>query len=297
MAWRRIEVEPLTPTIGATVHGVDLANLDDETFREVHDAWMQHLVVFFRDQDLTPEAHLAFGRRFGPLHIHPAAPYAHGNPELMVIHTDANSHRNNGDNWHTDVSADEEPPLGTILHLHDVPEDGGDTLFTNMYAAFEALSPRMQEFLCTLTARHESDYTGHYGDAEQLREFPNAVHPVVRTHPVTGRNALFVNPGFTSQIVELSRGESDALLRHLYAHASHPRFQCRFAWQKNSVAMWDDRCTWHLAVWDYYPHTRSGLRVTVEGDRPYFDPASMRVDEAASSTAARVAPTAVAIGD
>jgi taurine dioxygenase len=288
-----IEVEVLTPGIGAVIHGVDLAELDDATSEQIHDAWMRHLVIFFRDQTLTPEQHLAFGRRFGPLHVHPAAPYAHDIPELMVIHTDASSHRNNGDNWHTDVSADEEPPLGTILHLHEVPADGGDTLFANMYEAFETLSPRMQDFLCTLTAVHDSDYTGHYGDHPPQREYPAATHPVVRTHPVTGRNGLFVNPGFTRRIVELSGPESEALLNHLYEHASHPRFQCRFRWAPGSMAMWDDRCTWHLAVWDYYPHTRSGLRVTVAGDRPYFDPASRSVEEHASDVAARIAPTRV----
>ena len=125
MSYRHITVEPLTPTIGATVHGVNLAEpLADATFREIHDAWMAHCVLFFRDQDMTPEQHLAFGRRFGPLHIHPAAPYAHGNPELMVIETNRDSKRNNGSGWHSDVSADEEPPLGTILHLHEVPRPG-----------------------------------------------------------------------------------------------------------------------------------------------------------------------------
>ncbi|MEE4299020.1 MAG: TauD/TfdA family dioxygenase [Pseudomonadales bacterium] len=287
-----LDIRPLTPTIGAVVHDLDLGRLDEATFEALHEAWMRHLVLFFRDQHLTPEQHLAFGRRLGPLHIHPAAPFAHGNPALMVIHTDAGSHRNNGDNWHTDVSADEEPPLGTILHLHTLPSGGGDTLFANMYAAFETLSPRMQDFLCTLTARHESNYDGHYGDHPAQREYPSAVHPVVRTHPVTGRNALFVNPAFTTRIVELSQGESDALLRHLYAHASHPRFQCRFSWTANAVALWDDRCTWHLAIWDYWPQTRSGLRVTVQGDRPYFDAASRREHEAGCED--RVAPTSTA---
>lgn len=295
MATSTLEIEALTPGIGAVIHGVDLARLDDATFEAVHDAWMRHLVLFFRDQHLTPAQHLAFGRRFGPLHVHPAAPYAHDTPELMVIHTDRDSHRNNGDNWHTDVSADEAPPLGTILHLHQVPANGGDTLFANMYAAFETLSPRMQEFLCTLTALHEADYTGHYGDHPAQRDFPSAVHPVVRTHPVTGRNALFVNPVFTRRILELSPGESDALLKHLFAHAAHPRFQCRFTWATNSVAMWDDRCTWHLAIWDYWPETRSGLRVTVQGDRPRFDAA--RCTAQGSATPAHTASTGTALRD
>ena len=271
---QRISVEPLTPTIGAEISGVDLGNLDDETFEEIHNAWMKHLVLFFRDQTLTPEQHLAFGRRFGPLHEHPAADYADGDPALMVIHTDAQSKRNNGGGWHTDVSSDEEPPLGTILHLHELPSQGGDTLFINMYAVFESLSPAMQQFLSTLSAVHMLDYGALYG-RDGHRENPRSVHPVVRTHPVTGRNALFVNPGFTRQIEGLTRGESDALLAYLFEHARQPRFQCRFKWSKHALAMWDDRCTWHMALWDYFPETRSGLRVTVKGDRPAFDPASL----------------------
>ena len=163
MQYRHIEVEPLTPGIGAPVHGVDLGKpLSDAVFEEVHAAWMDHLVLFMRDQHMTPAQHLAFGRRFGDLHIHPAAPYAEGDPALMVIHTDKDSHRNNGSGWHSDVSADEEPPLGSILHIHRVPSHGGDTLFANMYAAYDALSEPMRTLLDGLTARHVSDYTGQY---------------------------------------------------------------------------------------------------------------------------------------
>ena len=268
--YRHIDVSPLTPTIGAVVEGVDLAQpMDDAVFEEVHRAWMEHLVLFMREQDMTPEQHLAFGRRFGELHVHPAAPYAHGNPELMVIHTDADSKRNNGSGWHSDVSADEEPPLGSILHLHTVPAAGGDTLFASMYAAYEALSPPLRDLLEGLTARHESDYTGQYGDHPPQREFPRASHPVVRTHPVTGRKALFVNAGFTRAIDGLSRRESRALLDFLFEHVKNPAFACRFEWQPLSLAMWDNRCVQHVAVWDYHPETRSGLRVTIKGDRPF----------------------------
>lgn len=268
--YRHIEVEPLTPTIGATLHGVDLAGpLSDDAFEEIHAAWMAHQVVFLRDQHITPEQHLAFGRRFGELHIHPAAPYMHGNPELMTIHTDKDSFRQNGAGWHSDVSADEEPPLGSILHLETVPSRGGDTLFASMYAAYDALSERMRAFLDGLTAKHESDYTGQYGDHKPQREFPKASHPVIRTHPVTGRKALFVNAGFTRRIEGLSRHESRALLDLLFEHVKNPAFQCRFQWQPYSIAMWDNRCVQHVAVWDYYPETRSGIRVTVKGDRPF----------------------------
>ncbi len=266
-----IEIKPLTPTIGAEVHGVDLSqSISNETFEQIHDAWMQHLVLFFRDQDMTAEQHLDFGRRFGELHIHPAAPFLHGNPELMRIHTDKDSRIQNGAGWHSDVSADEEPPLGSILHLHQVPPNGGDTLFANMYAAFDALSEPIRNLLIGLEAHHVADYTNQYGDHKPQREYPKAVHPVVRTHPVTGRQALFVNSGFTRRIRGMSRVESDALLDMLFKHVTNPAFQCRFQWQPNSIAMWDNRCVQHLAIWDYYPQTRSGIRVTVKGDRPFF---------------------------
>ncbi|MYD42347.1 MAG: taurine dioxygenase [Gammaproteobacteria bacterium] len=265
-----IEIEPLNPVIGAVVRGVDLTeSLTDAMFQQIHDAWMEHLVLFFRDQPITPERHLEFGKRFGELHIHPAAPYAHENPQLMVIHTDKDSKRQNGSGWHSDVSADEEPPLGSILHLHHVPTYGGDTLFANMYAAFEALSEPIQGLLLELEARHVSDYTGQYGDHKPQRAFPSATHPVVRTHPVTGRQALFVNAGFTRRILGVSRNESNALLTMLFEHIANPAFQCRFQWQKDSIAMWDNRCVQHFAIWDYYPESRSGIRVTVKGDKPF----------------------------
>lgn len=266
-----IHVEPLNPVIGAIVHGVDLAEpIDDATFSAIHDAWMNHHVLFFQNQQISPTQHLDFGRLFGPLHIHPAAPYAHGNPELMIIRTDDSSKRNNGNGWHSDVSADEEPPLGSILHIHEVPSSGGDTLFASMYAAFDALSDPIKALLTGLEARHVSNYAGVYGDHKPQREFPSATHPVVRTHPITGRQALFVNAGFTRRILGVSRSESDALLDFLFKHVTNPSFQCRFQWQPNSIAMWDNRCVQHFAVWDYYPETRSGLRVTVKGDKPFY---------------------------
>lgn len=291
MAYERIVVQTLTPTIGAFIENVSLGEIDDATWEEIHDAWMKHLVLFFRDQKLTPAQHIAFGERFGKLHEHPAADYVDDNPALMVIHTDRNSKRNNGGGWHTDVSSDEEPPLGTILHLHQLPSQGGDTLFANMYAAFESLSKPLQRFLATLSAEHMLDYNALYG-RDGHRESPRAIHPVVRTHPVTGRNALFVNPGFTRGIVGLSRGESDALLQYLFRHASQPQFQCRFRWEKNSLAMWDDRCTWHMAIWDYYPETRSGRRVTVQGDKPYFDPLALEPPDEEVAAAADHGPQA-----
>ncbi|MCZ6707333.1 MAG: TauD/TfdA family dioxygenase [Chloroflexi bacterium] len=270
VSYKQIEVEPLTPTIGALVSGVDLTQpVDDALLSEIHTAWMAHLVLFFRAQPMSPDQHLAFGRRFGELHIHPAAPYAQDTPELMVIHTDKDSFRNNGERWHSDVSADEEPPMGSLLHIHQVPSRGGDTSWSNMYAAYEALSPTMQTLLDPLTALHASDYSGQYGDHQPQRESPQANHPVVRTHPVTKQKVLFVNEVFTRRINELSREESRAVLDFLFDHVKNINFQCRFQWEADSVALWDNRCTQHMAVWDYYPESRSGIRVTIRGDRPF----------------------------
>jgi taurine dioxygenase len=270
MSYQLIEIEPVTPRTGAVVHGADLTKpLTDEMFQEIHDAWMAHLVLFFRDQRMTPEQHLALGARFGEFHIHPAAPYCHDNPALMKIHTDRNSQRNNGEGWHSDVSADEEPPMASILHLHKTPAGGGDTLFANMYDAYEALSEPMKAFLEPLEAIHSAEYSGLYGDHQPQRDSPSATHPVVRTHPVTGRHTLYVNSGFTRRIRGVSRAESDALMHLLFEHVKNPNFQCRFAWQPYSVAMWDNRCLQHMAVWDYYPETRSGIRVTIKGNKPF----------------------------
>jgi taurine dioxygenase len=269
MSYQHIEVDPLTPTIGATVTGVDLTQpLDDAVRAEIHEAWLEHLVLFFRDQPLSHDQHLDFGRGFGDLHIHPAAPYADGNPELMMIHTDKDSHRNNGERWHSDVSADEEPPMASILHIHHVPPQGGDTCWSNMYAAYEALSPKMKELLDPLTALHASDYAGQYGEHTPQRESPRAVHPVIRTHPDTGKKALFVNEVFTKRINELSRSESQWILNFLFDHCKDVNFQVRFKWQDNSIALWDNRCTQHMAIWDYFPETRNGIRVTIQGQKP-----------------------------
>ncbi len=267
---------PLTPVIGAEVSGVDLTQpLDDATFAWLHDAWMKHLVLFFRDQPLTFDQHKALGRCFGGLHIHPAAPKDAEHPEILVVHGDDKVEFVAGSLWHSDVSCDVLPPIGSILRIEQVPSCGGDTLFANMYAAYEGLSDRMQRLLRGLTARHEGEqyYRGRYG-ATTLRDtdYPSAEHPVVRTHPVTEKPTLYVNEGFTTRITELPIAESDALLAFLFRHCAQPDYQCRFRWQANSIAMWDNRCAQHLAVWDYYPETRHGYRVTIAGDAPYYDP-------------------------
>lgn len=275
MTYQTIDVRKLTPTIGAEIHGVDLgAPIGNQQFQEIHDALMDNLVIFFRDQSLTVPQHKEFGARFGKLHIHPNAPKPiDGHPEILVVKADENSKRVAGEVWHSDVSCDPEPPMGSILYIHQVPENGGgDTSFANMYAAYETLSETMQRFLEGCTAVHASLKSANhqYRDKTPDMKFPESEHPIVRTHPVTGRKALYVNRGFTTHIPQLSKAESDAVLGMLFDHAEQARFHCRFKWQPNSIAFWDNRATMHQAMWDYYPQKRYGHRVTVCGDAPFL---------------------------
>jgi taurine dioxygenase len=281
-----LRAERVSPIIGATVSGIDLAvPLDEATVASLRQALADHLVLFFRDQDITKAQHAAFGRCFGDLHIHPAAPKDAAHPEILTVHADDKVTFVAGSAWHSDVSCDVEPPLGSILRVVQIPSSGGDTLFANMYAAFAGLSPPMQRLVSGLTAVHEGEqyYRDRYGSGT-LRDtnHPVAEHPVVRTHPTTGRPALYVNEGFTTRIKNVPTAESDAILQFLFRHAAQPQYHCRFTWDVNSVAFWDNRCTQHLAIWDYWPETRHGYRVTVKGDRPFFDPVADRGDHASS---------------
>lgn len=273
LPFETITVDKLTPIIGAEIGGVDLSQpLSNRQQDEIHRALAENLVIFFRDQQITPGQHLDFGRRFGELMIHPAAPHIEGHPELLKIYADKDSPRANGEAWHSDVSCEPEPPMGSILHIKQCPPKGGDTLFASMYAAYEALSERMQDYLEGLTAVHDGEhvYRGTYANygVKDKPSYPRSEHPVVRTHPVTGRKGLFVNRGFTTRIRGIPLDESDAILGYLFEHAANPLFQCRFRWQPNSIAFWDNRCVQHRAMWDYWPHTRQGARVTVKGERP-----------------------------
>jgi taurine dioxygenase len=177
-----------------------------------------------------------------------------------------------GEDWHSDVSCDPEPPMGSVLYMKELPAVGGDTLFASMYAAYDALSEPMKRMLEGMTALHRGEhvYRGRYGVNDAGRVFPEAEHPVIRTHPVSGRKALFVNRFFTTRIVQLSRLESEGVLGMLYRHIETPEFHCRFRWRVNSVAFWDNRCAQHHALWDYYPQRRHGHRVTIKGARPFY---------------------------
>ncbi len=276
MASVMLDVRRTTPKCGADVSGVDLSQpLDEASTDALRSALAEHGVLFFRDQRMTPEQQKAFGRRFGELHLHPAWPrLLEGHPEIMEIYADADSKRIAGEDWHSDVSCDPEPPLGTILYMLEVPSVGGDTLFSSMYAAYDALSAPMKHMLEGMTALHdgESTYRGRYEGMLEAASYPSAEHPVIRSHPLSGRKALFVNRIFTRRILQLEKHESDAVLEMLFRHIETPEFHCRFRWQPGSVAFWDNRCVQHHALWDYYPQRRRGLRVTIKGERPFYRP-------------------------
>ena len=191
-----------------------------------------------------------------------------GHPEVTVIHADETSTYVAGENWHSDMTCDAEPPLGSILNLHTGPETGGDTVFSSMYAAYDALSDRMKAHLDGLKAVHDAAVGFGSITAEGMK-LPHSVHPVIRTHPVTGRKAIFVNQGFTTSIEGLPADESRALLDYLFVHVQRPQFQCRFGWRPHSIAFWDNRSVQHSAIWDYFPSRRSGYRVQVLGDKPF----------------------------
>jgi taurine dioxygenase len=274
MGYQTIDVHKVTPTIGAEIQGVDLSRtLGNQQYEEIHQALMENLVIFFRDQTISVDQQKDFGRRFGKLHIHPAAPKGlEQHPEILVIKADEKSKRVAGEEWHSDVSCDPEPPMGSILYLTTVPPDGGgDTMFANMYRAYETLSEPIRNLLVGLTAVHDGEHVfrGRYGLKDEGKVFPRSEHPVVRTHPVTGKKLLFVNRGFTTRIVQLKRGESAAVLEMLFRHIETPELHCRFKWQVNSIAFWDNRCAQHHALWDYFPAKRYGHRVTICGDKPF----------------------------
>jgi alpha-ketoglutarate-dependent taurine dioxygenase len=275
MQFRTIEVSPVSPYIGAEISGIDLTKqLHNAQVEELNKAFNAYQVIFFRDQKLDYDNLKALGRCFGDLSVHPNGVQPEGHPEVVLLHTDAHSKLIVGEHWHTDVSCAQEPPLGSILYMHTLPPLGGDTLFASQYAAYEKLSDRMKAHIEGLTAFHDGapSYRSvnlRRGTSEEGKVYPCANHPVVRTHPITKRKALYVNREFTKRINELDDDEGDAILDYLVEHSTNPEFQIRFHWRPHSVAFWDNRCTQHLAIWDYYPHTRSGFRVTIKGDKPY----------------------------
>lgn len=273
-SYETITVEPLTPRIGAVLSGVRMADdLSDEQIAEIRRALLAWKVIFLRDQDVTVEEHIEFGRRFGELEIHPFAPAHPVHPEILTLRHEAGS--TSGENvWHSDVTWRLQPSLGSILRARLVPPVGGDTLFADMEAAYEDLSDEVKEQIEGRTATHSFVHVfGRHLTPEQrermLEEYPEPHHPVVRTHPETGRRTLYVNAAFTVCIDDMEPEESERLLRILYRQADRPERQCRFRWAVDSVAFWDNRAVQHYAAFDYMPATREVDRVTVVGDTPF----------------------------
>jgi len=274
-----ITVEPVSGALGAVVRDVDLSEpLDERMVGDIREAFLAHHVLFFHDQVLSPEAQLRVGRYFGELDTHPFVEGTEANPEVIDIITEPDDVLNFGGGWHSDVTFLEEPDLGSLLYAIEVPPFGGDTLFANQHAAYEALSDTMKDLLDGLVAKHSAgpQYAeGGYSTLSKSMKTKSADlagavvrHPLVRTHPETGKKALYVNPSFTVGIEGMRLDESMALLGFLFNHMVREPFTCRFRWSPGSVAMWDNRSVLHYALFDYRGHRRTMRRITIKGDRP-----------------------------
>lgn len=281
MSYAHIDVKPIAGACGAEIHGVDLSKpLSDAVFDEIHRAFVENQVIFFRDQNLDEEQHKDFGRRFGTLNIHPRYLPLEGHPEIFPIRKDPEHTLNVGGVWHHDLSHLPEPPLGSILYALEVPSHGGDTQFASQYAAYEALSDGMKQLLDGMTAMHDNRIQSNKlagkrntERTSKLREDdsedePACEHPVVITHPESGRKALYVNIIRTHSFAGMTEEESKPLIDYLCQHSSKPEFTCRFRWEKGSIAFWDNRCVTHFALNDYPGQRRYMNRVTVNGSRP-----------------------------
>lgn len=273
-------VQELGPAIGALVSGINLSQpLSDDARDALLAALLKHHVLFFENQPITPAEQRDLAARFGDLHIHPIYPTVSDVPEIIVLDTSTNNLPDN-DNWHTDVTFIETPPMGALLSARLLPPSGGDTLWASGIAAYEGLSERFRAMLDGLTAEHDmiKSFPAHRfarTPEEKVRwdeariKNPPLIHPVIRTHPVTGRKGLFVNEGFTTRIVELAAKESDAVLAMLREHIAKPEYTVRWRWKQYDFAFWDNRLTQHYATADYLPHRRIMHRATVLGDKPF----------------------------
>lgn len=271
-----ITVRRVAGALGAEISGVDLSkDLDGPTFDAIHRAFVDHEVIFFRDQSLTPEQHKAFGRRFGSLNIHPYVKGMDGHPEIMEIIKEPTDKLNFGGGWHSDMSFLETPSIGSILYAVEVPDCGGDTLFASMTKAYDTLSPGLKQTLEGLRAVHSAnrEYSAQGASAQKRGSMQVAdaegmagefTHPVVKVHPVTGRKALYVNPAFTLRFEGWKERESKPLLDYLFDHARYEAYTCRFQWRAGSIAFWDNRSVWHFALNDYPGQRRHMRRVTVD---------------------------------
>ncbi len=279
-----LNIEIIKATIGAIIHDVDLNTADEHTTQQIQQALLDHHVIFFRKQQLAPQAQAELARGFGSLHIHPIYPSVENVPEIIVLDSWKQDLRDN-ELWHTDVTFSQKPPLGCVLQAIKIPPVGGDTLWSSGAAAFAALDQDLQKKLKGLTATHDirqsfpiERFAHNDVERQKLEETfkrnPPVVHPVVRTHPVTGQPILFVSEGFTTRINELDETESAELLQYLFAHAINEQFHLRWQWQAGDVAIWDNRCTQHKALFDYGDAHRIMHRATINGDVPFYQAAS-----------------------
>ena len=276
--YNTIRVNPLGGALGAEISGIDLNEaISDEQLTEVRQVFGQYAVIFFRNQNLSPENEIRFAKRWGEINTNRFFSSVEGYPQIALVVKEPDQKNNIGGSWHTDHSYDIAPALGSMLFAHEVPVSGGDTVFASMYKAYDMLSDGLKSTLSNLRARHSSahvfgaaraangndDTVGRIKNPEAATQ--EAIHPVVISHPETGRRSLYVNPGFTLGFEGWSDEESKPLLEYLYAHAARPEFTCRFQWKAGSIAFWDNRATWHLAVNDYQGHRRMMHRITIEG--------------------------------
>ena len=279
-SYKTLQATPLSPTLGAEITGVDIASgISDEQFAELRQAFADYAVIFLRDQDITPEQHIAFAERWGKINVNRFFQPTDDYPVIAEVRKEADQKANIGSSWHTDHSYDQCPAMGSILYAREVPSVGGDTLFASMYAAYDALSDGLKQMLSTMRAEHSSRHA--FGDAAYFNAdlddladrlgntaaaTQDALHPVIIRHPFSGKPALYVNGDFTVKFEGWSKQESQPLLDYLYAHASQNEFTCRFNWRKGSIAIWDNRATHHCALNDYHGERRLMHRITIEGE-------------------------------
>ncbi|MEB3754977.1 taurine dioxygenase [Acinetobacter sp. MD2(2019)] len=275
-----LNIKPIKPSIGAVIDGLDLNHLDSLQLNHIHQALLQHHVIFFRNQQLSATAQMSLAKSFGDLHIHPIYPSVEDVPEIIVLDSWKQDLRDN-ELWHTDVTFSQTPPLGCVLQAIKTPSQGGDTLWASGQAAFAALTPDLQKKLRGLTTTHDIRHSfpierfAHSAEEREkleqtFKRHPPVVHPLVRTHPVTGLPTLFVSEGFTTKINELDAIESSKLLAFLFLHSTREEFHLRWKWQEGDVAIWDNRCTQHKALFDYGDEHRIMHRATIQGDVPFY---------------------------
>jgi len=267
--YQYFEIRPINGALGAEISGLDISEpLTSDQITEVRKALLNHQILVFRGQTLTPARLSEFGKQFGDLHINPFVEGVDGVKEVIEIRSEENNEKRFTGLWHSDISWGKTPSMGSVLYAAEIPPYGGDTLFSNMYLAYETLSPAYKKILGTLNAVHRVDQ--HEISTLGSKKQPEPViHPAIRTHPETGKKALFVNEYFTSQFDGFSEEESKPILNYLFAHSTRPDFTCRIQWQQGTVVFWDNRCTMHYATNDYAGQKRRMQRVTINGDTPY----------------------------